>query len=151
MFLQSCRHLQIKLKALKKKQRKSCKKKNYSVSSSSHLGNQIKALCKTEDISKFPIFNGMHHICPIIRHDKSMRQRKQGVKPLFVMQLLLHIHCSVGFFKAAHVPTDTGWWARTLAASSWRLKRKRHPVSGYTHVHTWWLYHSIGCLYLPYA
>lgn len=26
MFLQSCRHLQIKLKALKKKKRKSCKK-----------------------------------------------------------------------------------------------------------------------------
>lgn len=88
------------------------------VSSSEWTDNQVKALCKIEHISKLPILNGTYHISPIIRNDKPMRKRKQGVKPLFVMQLLLHIHCSVGFFKAAHVPTDTGWWARILAASS---------------------------------
>lgn len=71
-------------------------------------------------ISNFPTINGMHHIRPIIRNDKVMRkERTMGKKnPLFVMQLLLHIHCSLGVFKAAHVPTDTGWWARILAASS---------------------------------
>lgn len=68
--------------------------------------------------------------CTIIRNEKVMRKRKQWVKkntPLFVMQLFLHIHCSLGFFKAAHVPTDIGWWARILAASSWGLKRKKIP------------------------
>lgn len=108
------RHLQTKVKIMKKEG----SKKFRQVSSKECMDNQIKALCKTGHISKFPILNGMHHICPIIRNDKPMRKRKQGVKPLFVMQLLLHSHCSVGFFKAAHVPTDTGWWARILAASS---------------------------------
>lgn len=82
-YLQSCRHLEINIK------------------SSKNLFNVLfitseqclKYCVKQGDISKFPIFNGMHHICPIIRHDKPMRKRKQGVKPLFVMQLLLHIHC----------------------------------------------------------
>lgn len=67
--------------------------------------------------------------CFHVRKWKNPGERKQGQTALFSMQLLLHIHCSVGVFKAAHVPTDTGWWARILAASSWRLKRKRHPVS----------------------
>lgn len=82
-----------------------------------------------------------------------MRKRKQWVKkkdtPLFVMQLFLHIHCSLGVFKAAHVPTDTGWWARILAASSWGLKRKRYPMSGYPHPHSGQLYHSVGCRVPP--
>lgn len=52
------------------------------------------------------------------------RREKARGKHYISMQLLLHIHCSVGVFKAAHVPTDTGCWARILAASSWRLKRK---------------------------
>lgn len=77
----------------------------------------------------FLILDGMHHICFHVRKWKNPGERKQGQTTLFSMQLLLHIHCSVGVFKAAHVPTDTGWWARILAASSWRLKRKRHPVS----------------------
>lgn len=83
-YLQSSRHLEIKkLKAAKKL---------FSVLFITS-GQCLKYCVKQGDISKFPIFNGMHHICPIIRHDKPMRKRKQGVKPLFVMQLLLHIHC----------------------------------------------------------
>lgn len=66
---------------------------------------------------------------------KTQERESKGQTTLFSMQLLLHIHCSVGVFKAAHVPTDTGWWARILAASSWGLKRKRYPVSEWLHMY----------------
>lgn len=66
---------------------------------------------------------------------KTQERESKGQTTLFSMQLLLHIHCSVGIFKAAHVPTDTGWWARILAASSWGLKRKRYPVSEWLHTY----------------
>lgn len=103
-------------------------------------------------ISNFFIINDMHHICPIIRNEKVMRKRKQWVKnqnkTLFCHAASLTHSLQFGGFKAAHVPTDTGWWARILAASSWELKRKTHPVSGYTHAHSGHLYHSIGCLSL---
>ena len=82
------------------------------------MGNQIKAVVQTMARKWFLLRNGMHHICFHVRKWENPGERKQGQTTLFSMQLLLHIHCSVGVFKAAHVPTDTGWWARILAASS---------------------------------
>lgn len=74
-------------------------------------------------------------LASVLESRKTQERESEGQTTLFSMQLLLHIHCSVGVFKAAHVPTDTGWWARILAASSWGLKRKRYPVSEWLHTY----------------
>lgn len=88
------------------------------------MDDWIRQSCKPRHVHESLILDGMHHNWFHVRKWKYPGERKQGAKHCVSMQLFLHIHCSVGVFKAAHVPTDTGCWARILAASSWRWKRK---------------------------
>ena len=99
------------------------------------MDNQIKAVVQTMARNGSSSLMACTTSVSMSESRKTQERESKGQTTLFSMQLLLHIHCSVGVFKAAHVPTDTGWWARILAASSWGLKRKRYPVSEWLHMY----------------